>query len=263
MAFRNGVDVERIEEGMKVRDMIMRMPKLVEKDSKWYVLDMAWVKQWQEYIYFDLILGLTDQVTKKETEMPESLDWSDITKPTSKKSTLQDTHKEYRWQNVELKENLREGDDFFLVTPEIFTLASKVYGMIGHPVERYGIAQADGETCVELYLKKLLVLPVPTTQFSINSPKHVLVSRNASTKDLKAKILRVMNMQLYQAGNKTLTYRDCRLWVHPNDDSIMGLEKRQKNFTTIEINAKRIDQDLDEIVDNLEVANDDVVVVEF
>jgi hypothetical protein len=53
------------------------------------------------------------------------------------------------------------------------------------------------------------------------------------------------------------------LWVHSNDDSIMGLEKRQKNFTTIEINAKRIDEDLEEIVDNLSVANDDVIIVEF
>ena len=140
MAFRNGVEVERIEEGMKIRDMIMRMPKLVEKGSKWFVLDMTWVKQWQEYIYFDLILGVTEQVSKEETEMPECLDWENITKPTSKKFTLQDTHKEYKWQNVELKENLREGEDFFLVTPEIFNYASKVYGMVGHPVERYGIA---------------------------------------------------------------------------------------------------------------------------
>jgi hypothetical protein len=43
----------------------------------------------------------------------------------------------------------------------------------------------------------------------------------------------------------------------------MSLEKRQKNFTTIEINAKRIDEDLEEIVDNLSVANDDVIIVEF
>jgi len=97
MAFRNGVEVERIEEGMKVKDMIMRMPKLVEKGSKWYVLDMAWVKQWQEYIYFDLILGVAEQVSKEETKMPECLDWENITEPTSKKFTLQDNHKDYKW----------------------------------------------------------------------------------------------------------------------------------------------------------------------
>lgn len=68
---------------------------------------------------------------------------------------------------------------------------------------------------------------------------------------------------LYQSGNKTLTYRDCRLWIHPINDLIMDLEKRQKNYTTVEIAAKRIDEDMDELVDNLSVANDDVIVVEL
>lgn len=36
------------------------MTKLVREGSKWFVLDMAWVKQWQEYIYLDLITGKCD-----------------------------------------------------------------------------------------------------------------------------------------------------------------------------------------------------------
>ena len=60
LAEKFGVDAYRIEQGMKVKEMISQMPKLVENGSKWYVFDMSWVKQWQEYIYFDLILGVTD-----------------------------------------------------------------------------------------------------------------------------------------------------------------------------------------------------------
>lgn len=123
LAEKHGIDVERIEQGIKVREMISSMPKLVEKGSKWFVLDMSWVKKWQEYIYFDLILGVADQVSSEEPEMPEALDWSSITKPVSKRFTLPDSHKDFQWQNVELKENLREGEDFFLVTPEVFDYA--------------------------------------------------------------------------------------------------------------------------------------------
>jgi hypothetical protein len=125
--------------------------------------------------------------------MPEALNWDQITKPKSKRFTLMDTHKDFQWQNTELKENLREGDDFFLVTPGMFDYAQKIYGIQGRPVERYGITQADGETCVELYLKKLEVCPVPTGIFTLDGPRSILISRNATVKSLKDKVLRILN----------------------------------------------------------------------
>jgi hypothetical protein len=41
---------------------------------------MSWVKQWQEYIYFDLILGASDKVSD-EVRMPEAINWDSIAKP--------------------------------------------------------------------------------------------------------------------------------------------------------------------------------------
>ena len=84
-----------------------------------------------------------------------------------------------------------------LVTPEVFSFAEKEYCIKGRPVERYGIKQADGETCVELYLKKIQIIPVPSTVFKIDIPKSILISRTASVKDLTSKILRVLNATLY------------------------------------------------------------------
>jgi len=52
---------------------------------------------------------------------------------------LLDTDKDNQWQNYELKENLREGEDFFLVTPDVFDYAQETYGIRGRPVVRYGI----------------------------------------------------------------------------------------------------------------------------
>ena len=36
-----------------VKQMIADMPKTVEKDSEWYIVSMAWINQWQQYVGFD------------------------------------------------------------------------------------------------------------------------------------------------------------------------------------------------------------------
>ena len=87
--------------------------------------------------------------------MPDAISWTEIVKTPNKNVLLQDPSKDQAWSNIELKENLREGEDFMLVTQEVFSFAEKEYGIKGRPVECYGIKQADGETCVELYLKKI------------------------------------------------------------------------------------------------------------
>lgn len=121
------IDLARVEEGLAVKRMIEGMPTVVEAGSKWYVLDMQWVKAWQEYIYYDIIVGNADQKPSVEPEMPDYLEWERITKPVLKKDL--DPHKDLLWQQVELKDNLLEGQDFFLVTPEIFEFAKTYYGI--------------------------------------------------------------------------------------------------------------------------------------
>lgn len=79
------------------------------------------------------------------------------------------------------------------MTPEVFAFAEKIYGIQGRPVVRHGIKQADGETVVELYLKKLEIFPVPSTQFQINGAKSILISRVSTVKELLSKIIRVLN----------------------------------------------------------------------
>jgi hypothetical protein len=52
---------------------------------------------------------------------------------------LQDQSKNFLWQNIQLKKDLREGEDFMLVTPEIYEYAFKIYGQKGPVVVRKGI----------------------------------------------------------------------------------------------------------------------------
>jgi hypothetical protein len=89
-----------------------------------------------------------------------------------------------------------------------------------------------------------------------------LISRTASVKDLNSKILRALNAALYALGNKILTYQKVKLWKYLNNnvDDILALEKRQKNYTTVEIDALLIE---DEIVDDMAIASEDIVVVEL
>ena len=101
--------------------------------------------------------NLNNQMSK-----PGEIDNSDIIM-TNIKSLLTDMAKNSKWQNIQLKSGLREEADFILVTPEIFEFAKEKYGLIGEPIERHGITQADGETVVELYLSKLNLLVVPNT----------------------------------------------------------------------------------------------------
>ena len=60
------------------------MTKVVREGSKWFVLDMAWVKQWQEYIYLDLITGKSDKPPKTQPEMPDAITWTEIVKNNNK-----------------------------------------------------------------------------------------------------------------------------------------------------------------------------------
>lgn len=90
------IEVSRIEEGLKARDLIASMPKAVTPGSKWFVMDMAWVKEWQEYIYFDQICGVTEEKPSEEKEMPGPIQWTNIVKPTGRgKNVLQDNHKDF------------------------------------------------------------------------------------------------------------------------------------------------------------------------
>ena len=59
--------------------------------------------------------------------MPEGINSSDIILQNNK-LILQDLSKNFVWQNVQLKKDLREGEDFMLITQEIYDFALKTYG---------------------------------------------------------------------------------------------------------------------------------------
>ncbi len=60
--------------------MIEMMPKRVEKDSKWYVVAMAWIEKWQRHTYFDFFdqPDNVSQISDEERKAPGPIDNSSI-----------------------------------------------------------------------------------------------------------------------------------------------------------------------------------------
>jgi len=79
-----------------------------------------------------------------------------------------------------------------------------------------------------LYLKKIEILPIPASPFRFTNPKSILISRNATVKELKSKIIRVLNSALYSLGNKSLTYQKAKIFKFYNNnvEEILHLEKK-------------------------------------
>ena len=192
---------------------------------------------------------------------PSKLDCSDIIAPKSK-DLLTGISKQHTWQNIQLKHGLREEEDFLLVTPQIFEFATTKYGLEGEPIIRYGIAQADGETVVELYLAKLNLLVVPNALFKFTCAKQVLISRNATLQDLEKKVIGVLNYYMYQNGNKSTILQKVRLWksTSNNVEEIQQLDKKYQNYTKIKFDGLLLE---DTTVDNMAIANDDILIVEL
>jgi hypothetical protein len=42
-----------VGEAETVKQMIADMPKTVKAGEEWYIVSMAWINQWQQYVGFD------------------------------------------------------------------------------------------------------------------------------------------------------------------------------------------------------------------
>lgn len=91
---------------------------------------------------------------------------------------------------LEIKPNLKEGEDYMIVDDKIWQYVSERYSSKNDLV-RFGIKVNDttGECIVEVYLKRIQISPIPNaTLFKVNGPKAVIISRKETIEDLVKKI---------------------------------------------------------------------------
>jgi hypothetical protein len=156
-----------LEEAMKVREMIKSMAKRVEVGQEWHVVSMQWISKWQVYTGFDTLDSPDSKPSESEPKPPRIdnaniIDYLDTSgfdpKPECQLMEVQVSEK---WQNYQLKPNLKEGEDFMLVDASIYKFWADHYGEPEFPLKRYGVENESGETVVELYLQKLNIIPIP------------------------------------------------------------------------------------------------------
>jgi hypothetical protein len=66
-----------------MRDLMKKMPKLVEPGDDWFVYSCEWLHKWQKHVYFELI-EQSRPLGDVERPSPGMVDCSAIIEPASK-----------------------------------------------------------------------------------------------------------------------------------------------------------------------------------
>ena len=229
---------ERVQEAKTVSMLLHKMDKIVTDGSIWHLVSLKWIEAWQKYTYFDFLDGQTPlPLEEKERSHPGEIDSKDIILKPPEGTILLDMAKNSQWQNTLLKPNLKEGEDFMIVDEDVWSYVSLRYSS-KNDIVRKGIMvnEETDEAIVEIYLKSVLILPMPNSpnHFGFNAPKTVILSRRETINELMKKIQRVLNYYLYNVKKiKDVMINDIRLWksLTNNLNEIERLDKKYKTST--------------------------------
>ena len=155
----------RLEEGIKMTRMLKEMPTKIEIDAKWYLLPMKFFKQWETYSYADIISckGDTDSIDREcKREKPSKIIFAALFQDQHKLQLTEQADK-FKWLNYQLKDGLREGVDFMLVTQDVISNFADLYksDLDFSSFFRVGVEQEDGEIVCALKLRKIRIIALP------------------------------------------------------------------------------------------------------
>jgi len=158
----------------------------VTAGSKWYLLSSKWLINFKEYV-----LQFSDDAdtdAEMKIEHPGMILNEDILdEPVN---LLKDPTEPYLDYN--LKENLREEENYFIVNQEVWNFLYVNYG--GIEICRFGMKRADSESClIEVNLIKLNIHYFPTQQDEDESMYTIYESRHTSLNELRGRIARLKN----------------------------------------------------------------------
>ena len=90
------------------------MDRTVEDGSQWYLLPQEWLKKWQNYCFFDLIMaepGSIEGADGVRRDQPGKIDYSVILEDIDDENVewLKEISGKFTWQNHQLKEKACEG----------------------------------------------------------------------------------------------------------------------------------------------------------
>ena len=136
---------------------------------------------------------------------------------------------------------------------------------------RYGILVNEDteEAIVEVYLKEVCILPLPSTLFKINQVKTVLISRRERLKQLSLKLRRVLSSHLYlNLKINDILVTELRMWKSLSGklEEIDAYDKKLKNSSQIRVNAMPLNaskEDEDKVIEDTNIAEEDIIIIEI
>ena len=144
-----------------------------------------------------------------------------------------------------------------LVDKNIHSYWAYKYGKVNE-IKRYGIEDEDGESVVEIHLKRFNLYPVPNKsvfKFAVRDEEEgkspyelftqpIYTSKCCTVAELAKKVCRVLSGYLYAVQkNKRLLVSDIRLWRSNYDEAealetLKELDSKYGNFTQVRVDAQ-------------------------
>lgn len=141
----------------------------VEENSTWYVISAEWFNQWKQWTGFNTPAPETfvDESTKESLMTSESAETGEVQEPGRIDSyDILEADEIMLFGEYNLKDNLNEGEDYVIVSPEIWEYLSSIYD--GNAIARTAIRNIDSKEdneeakcIIEVNLVKLYLFEVP------------------------------------------------------------------------------------------------------
>ena len=180
------------------------MPKTLTVGTSWYVVSMQWILKWQLFVGFED--DLKDHVGEQH---PGKIDNSDIIEPYAISSDnqplstiLEDKSQNYAHANIQLKKNMKEGEDFMLVDEPLHAFWVSKYDKLNQ-IKRIVIEDESGESTVELYYKLFNLYLIPNAKY-FNMNKMLKQSKLVLDPSTTSNVTQCTTLPLYMSKTSTL-----------------------------------------------------------
>lgn len=233
---------------------IMNKTNWKANDDEFYVLSAAWFEKWKTYTNYDYFMIKTASVinnprnedkaffaNSEQFVIDEVQKYFEKTYLTSNvaqfpgvisNNTLLYDHNlcagdnmvregsnNYSYYNI--KENVLEGKDFIVVSKEIWSFLSEVYG--GLEIKRFRINLAPNVNVVETKLKSILITTTRIKQGKLEKPRFAFQSRGKTIREFKKHLIKLFPFtqdrdEIYNSS------KNFRLWSLDTSVSLEGFE---------------------------------------
>lgn len=254
---------ELMQEALYIANLffIMNKTNWVSANDEYFILSLQWFEKWKVYTNFDYyinknecILGIKND-NKAYFESAEELIISEVKKHFQNSYLCSNSqlypsqinnyslvydgflcHKLEEntdcYSNVNLKENLIEGQHYIIVSKDIWNYLNSIYG--GLSIKRYKIDLSIEESIVEVKLKTVNITTIRQKSGRLEQPKLSFISRGKTIREYKKHLIKLFPFT--QERDEILgSLKNYRLWVL---DSSISMEKLE-DYIAVEMEKNK------------------------